>query len=321
VTWSSNNTVVATVNSSGLVTAQALGTAIITAATADGGKTAACTVSVKQNQGITLSFTDKGAGFFSQGTFTVIQNGVPAGTQTQTISLTDTSTNGEWRVDNQIRLAAGTGFTVTADDYTPGGHTLSVTVIKDSVPWTKKLDFTVTVAVAAVSLNKTSLTLPLNGTETLTATVTPANAAHKAISWSSDNTTVATVNSSGLVTARALGTAVITVTTTDGGRTAACTVTVKQSQGITLRFNDQGSGAFSQDTFTVSKSGATNTQAINVAGTWSSVEWRVDNQIRGTGTGYTVDADDYTAGGHTLSVTVMNGSIPWTKKVTFTVAN
>ncbi|GHV25247.1 hypothetical protein AGMMS4952_02530 [Spirochaetia bacterium] len=322
VSWSSSDESVATVNSSGLVTAHAVGTATITVTTADGGMQAACTVTVKQSQGITLSFTDQGAGIFSQGTFTVTQNGA---TDTQAISLTDTTTNGEWRVDNQVRLAAGTSFTVNADHYTPGGHTLRVTVIRDGVPWTKTLNFMVTVAVANVSLNKTSLNLPLYGTETLSATVTPANAANQAVSWSSSDESVATVSSSGLVTAHALGTATITVTTADGGMQAACTVTVKQSQGITLSFTDEGSGAFSQETFTISKSGAPMSQAISVPGPWISVEWRVDNQVRGIGTGFTVNAADYTAGGHTLSVTVTNssitGSTPWTKKVTFTVTN
>jgi hypothetical protein len=96
---------------------------------------------------------------------------------------------------------------------------------------------------------------------------------------------------------------------------------VKQSQGITLRFNDQGSGAFSQDTFTVSKSGAPNTQTIVVTGSWSNVEWRVDNQVRETGNSFTVNAANYTVGGHTLRVTVIQGVIPWTKTLVFTVAN
>ena len=54
----------------------------------------------------------------------------------------------------------------------------------------------------------------------------PANAANKNVTWNSNNTTVATVNSTGLVTAIAVGTAVITVTTQDSGYTDNCTVTV-----------------------------------------------------------------------------------------------
>ena len=82
------------------------------------------------------------------------------------------------------------------------------------------------VAVTGVSLNKTSLSLEKGKSETLTATVAPENASNKNVTWSSNNTSVATVNN-GEVTAVAPGTATITVTTEDGGKTATCVVTVK----------------------------------------------------------------------------------------------
>ena len=69
--------------------------------------------------------------------------------------------------------------------------------------------------------------LAIGGTRQLTATVHPSNATNTAVTWSSNNTNVATVDvNSGLVTARAAGTATITVTTADGGRTATCTITI-----------------------------------------------------------------------------------------------
>ena len=82
------------------------------------------------------------------------------------------------------------------------------------------------VAVTGVSLNKTSTTLTVGGSETLTASVQPSNATNKAVNWSSNPTSVATVDSNGKVTAVAEGTATITVTTQDGNKTATCTVTV-----------------------------------------------------------------------------------------------
>ncbi|MBR0486374.1 MAG: Ig-like domain-containing protein [Treponema sp.] len=94
-------------------------------------------------------------------------------------------------------------------------------------------EFTVNIKVdvTGVTLNKTAVTLNANGTETLTATVAPDNATDKTITWSSDNTAVATV-SNGVVTAVAEGTATITVTATNGtndtsdDKTATCAVTV-----------------------------------------------------------------------------------------------
>lgn len=83
-----------------------------------------------------------------------------------------------------------------------------------------------TVSVTGVTLNKTELSLKEGADETLKATVAPENATNKAVSWSSDHPEYATVDGNGKVTAVAEGTAVITVTTTDGGFTATCTVTV-----------------------------------------------------------------------------------------------
>ncbi len=82
------------------------------------------------------------------------------------------------------------------------------------------------VAVTGVTLDKSSVNLEVNGTEQLTATVQPANADNKNVSWTSSNTAVATVSDNGLVTAIGAGTATITVTTEDGGKTTTCTVEV-----------------------------------------------------------------------------------------------
>ena len=85
---------------------------------------------------------------------------------------------------------------------------------------------TTPVAVTGVTLDKTTATLDVNGTEQLTATVLPANADDKTVSWSTSDATVATVSQTGLVTAVGAGTATITVTTNDGNKKATCTVTV-----------------------------------------------------------------------------------------------
>lgn len=89
-----------------------------------------------------------------------------------------------------------------------------------------------TVDVTGVSLNKTTTTLTVGDTETLTATVSPAGATDKTVTWSSDKTNVATVDANGKVTAVAEGTANITATATNGtddksdDKTATCAVTV-----------------------------------------------------------------------------------------------
>ena len=99
-----------------------------------------------------------------------------------------------------------------------------------------------TVRVTGVSLNKNTLTLNVGGTNTLIATVLPSNATNKSVTWSTNNSSVASVNN-GTVTAHAKGQATITVTTADGGYSASCSVTVNEVsttvnvQGVTLSTN------------------------------------------------------------------------------------
>lgn len=81
-------------------------------------------------------------------------------------------------------------------------------------------------AVTGITLNKSSVSMKPGETDTLTPSLLPENAADKAVIWSSSNDAVASVDDAGTVTAAAEGTAVITVTTADGGYTASCKVTV-----------------------------------------------------------------------------------------------
>lgn len=88
-----------------------------------------------------------------------------------------------------------------------------------------------TVAVASVSLNKNTLSLKVGASETLTATVAPANATNKNVTWAVTAGDAVTVSASGAVTAVKEGTATVTVTTQDGDKTATCTVTVTNEGG------------------------------------------------------------------------------------------
>ncbi len=82
------------------------------------------------------------------------------------------------------------------------------------------------VSVTGVSLSKTTLSLEIGETYTLSATVAPSNAAEKSVSWTSSNSTVASVDASGKVTAVGEGEAVISAIASDGVTKATCTVTV-----------------------------------------------------------------------------------------------
>ena len=87
-----------------------------------------------------------------------------------------------------------------------------------------------TLKVTSVSLNKTTDSLTIGGTDTLISTISPSNAANKAVTWTSSNGNVATATN-GVVAAVSAGTTIITATTVDGSKIASCTITVNNKTG------------------------------------------------------------------------------------------
>ena len=215
VTWSSSKTSVATVDANGKVTAVAEGNATITAKA--GNKSATCSVTVTKNVVAVESITlDKSSLELNEGeTATLVATVKPDNATNKTVTWSSSRTSVA-TVDANGKVTAvaeGTAtITAKAGDKTA---TCSVTVKKN------------TVAVESVTLDKSSLELTEGETATLTATVKPDNATNKTVTWSSDKTSVATVDANGKVTAVAEGTA--TITAKAGDKTATCSVTVKKN--------------------------------------------------------------------------------------------
>lgn len=88
------------------------------------------------------------------------------------------------------------------------------------------------VPVESVSLNKDTLSLEVDGEETLIATVNPDNADEKTVTWSSADEAIAQVDETGKVTAVGEGTT--TITATAGGQSATCEVTVNAKTPVTV---------------------------------------------------------------------------------------
>ena len=131
--------------------------------------------------------------------------------------------NGEPK--NVTNSASFTGY----DMSTPGTQTVTVSYGGKTATY----DITVSaIPVTGITLNTNEAEIEVGQTLQLTATIAPENATNKEYSWSSSDEDVATVDENGLVSAIAAGPAIITVTTTDGGKTATCTVTVKAKEGI-----------------------------------------------------------------------------------------
>jgi uncharacterized protein YjdB/glycosidase len=231
VTWTSGNTAVATVSTTGLVTGVAAGTATITAKTADGAHTATAAITVQAASSFTVNFfkpTNWGtairiywwsalpAGVLADGTWP----GVPM-----------TATGGGWYAwtftnvtSTNLIFNDGTNQTVNLSRSTNGWY-LNGTWF-DTNPGTP-------VSVTGVTVSPATATISAGSTSQLTASVTPANATVKTVSWGSSNTAVATVSSTGLVTAVAAGSSVVTATTTDGSFTAHSTISVPAPSGTT----------------------------------------------------------------------------------------
>ena len=162
---------------------------------------------------------------FSSSTGTSGKAGITFGSNTITNKQTVTgavSKNGTCSLDNNDSSKVYWNFSTNSANVQVASILLTYTPISSS-----------SISVTGVTLNKSSLSLMVGDSETLVATVEPTNADNLDVEWDSSDADVADVDSSGLVTAVATGSATITVTTDDGGFTASCTVTVSQVTGIT----------------------------------------------------------------------------------------
>lgn len=161
-----------------------------------------------------------------------LPNGEVDTTYNQTLGATGSETI-TWSLASGSTMPAGLTLnsdgTITGTPTTARQFTFTATATNSAGSDSKEYELTINapqnIPVNGVTLNPTLLSLFTGGSETLTATVEPSNATNKNVTWSSDKPEVATVEN-GKVTAKAAGTATITVTTEDGEKTATCTVTV-----------------------------------------------------------------------------------------------
>ena len=205
VTWTTSDATVATV-SNGVVTAKKLGTATITAKA--GEKTATCSITVIPTPVTSVTLSNTSASLKVGETVTLSATVNPSDATDKTVTWT-TSDATVATVSNGVVTAKKLGtatITAKAGDKTA---TCSITVIPTPV--------------TSVTLSKTSASLKVGETVTLTATVNPSDATDKTVTWTTSDATVATV-SNGVVTAKKIGTA--TITAKAGEKTASCTITV-----------------------------------------------------------------------------------------------
>ena len=230
VTWSSSSDAVAKV-SNGTVTAVGTGTATITATTSN-GKTATASVTV---EGPSMTYIDNGVYFqkpsgWGAGVNIYIYDGdkdETIGTSWPGTAMKDGG-NGIYYYEfkptvSNVKLVFNSGSNQAPTD--KGFDFKNKGLYTDS-GFSKIIEKPSQVEVTGVSLDKTSASVKVGATVTFSASVAPSNATDKSVTWSSSDTSVASV-SNGVVTGKAVGTATITASSSNGKK-ATATVTVSK---------------------------------------------------------------------------------------------
>ena len=228
----------------------------------------------------------------------------PDGDWTDISTLTNPSEGKLWRYEialpeqikgNTVRFKIlASGNTVYVDD---------IVLIAEDIKRAGDAPVIEPVHPTGVTLSQTSATLEEGETVVLTATVAPAGAENKEVTWSTSDAYVATVVN-GTVTAVHAGTASITVTTVDGGLTASCAITVNAPEpihptGVTL---SQTSATLEEGETVVLTATVAPADAENKEVTWSTSDANVATVVNGTVTAVH-------AGTATITVTTVDGGL------------
>ncbi len=269
VSWSSSNTAVATVDSTGKITAVGIpsgedyGEAVITAQTSNSSVSAACSVKVLSSvlaTSVTLSTSTLEMNVGDEETLTATV--LPSSATNKTLTWTSDDESVATVSSSGKVIAASSGTAVIQAETTDGSGKYASCVVTVS-----------NIQILNISLDKSALDLTDGDTATITATVYPTNATYQTLKWTSSNTSVATVDSKGNVVAGSTkGYSIIRAAALDGsGKYAECVVLSKPKisvTGITLNYGTTLTLLLSDSTYltaTILPSNAT-TQSV----TWAS---------------------------------------------------
>ncbi|GAB1341994.1 beta strand repeat-containing protein [Gemmatimonas sp.] len=260
VIWSSANTAVATVSSTGLVTAVSPGTTTITATSEEKSGTATVTVSLVPVDSVHVTLADSSitVGATVQGT-AVLR--AATGTVLSGRTVTWSSSNSAVATVNASGLVTAVAAGTANISATSEGKTDSAPLTVSPAP----------VSSVTVSLNPTSI--QVGGTSTGTATTRDASnnvLNGRAVTWASSNTSIATVNASGVVTGVAAGTATITATSEGVNGTADITVTNVPVSSVSVVLNPTSIQVGGTSTGTATTRDASNNVLNGRTVTWAS---------------------------------------------------
>ena len=219
VIWTSSNVNVAKVEN-GVVTGLKAGIAVITATTEDGNKTATCNI-VVDNPTVNVTEVKISANqktIKENETFKLNATVMPENATNKNVTWTSSNVSVATVNNGEVKgISKGTAqITVMTEDGSKKA-TCVVTVEKEKNEEVK---------VTGIELDKKELTMQVEDTTNLVATIKPNNSTNKEVKWETSNEKVAEVTEEGIITAVSEGTATIKVTTKDGNYIATCKITV-----------------------------------------------------------------------------------------------
>ena len=214
LTWTSSDEAVATVDETGLVTAVSAGTAQIQVSAADGDLSSSCTVTVVvPAEGIAAP---EGLDLVLNGQNTASLNAMATPEDATDAALTYASSDEKVATVDETGLVTAVGngeadITITLTQTFPAatGETATAESAFQPVTLTAVTHVTVTTAMESITFDKTEGVLTVGNTHRIKATVAPDTASDPVLSWTSSDESVATVDASGKVTAKAAGSATI----------------------------------------------------------------------------------------------------------------
>ena len=304
VTWKSNKTTVATVSGTGLVTARAVGSAVITA-TVDGQQGFAS---------VTVALVPVASVNVTPALDTLVL-GKAVTLAAQTLDSVGHVLTGRavlWSSSNEnVALVSSTGRVVSQ-----GVGSATITATSEGVPGTATI-VVIPVPVATVTVTPATKSLTVGDTLTFTATTKDASGnvlTGRVISWSSDNTAAATVDANtGLVTAVGAGTAHITATSEGQSGSAALTVVPVPIASVSVAPQDTTLAAGDSAQFTAQPKDSNGNPLLGRTVTWSSSD-PATASVTSTGMVHAMK------GGGPVTITATSEGVPGSGTVTVTPA-
>ena len=263
--WSSSDEAIAKVDDKGNVSAIAEGVATITVEATDGSNIkATCKVTVKRIKVETITLDMNETELFVGESQTLIATVKPDDAKNKTLKWFSSDEAIAQVNENGVINALAEGIVTITAEAMDGSN------IKATCKVTVK-----SIKAESLTLDKTEANLFIGESLALIATIAPENATNKAIRWSSSDENVATVDENGNVSAKAEGTATITVETTDGSELkATCTVSVKSIlvEGLKLNMKET---ELEEGKTVVLKAAVSPENATNSTLNWSSSDEKI----------------------------------------------